>query len=152
MLFNTLEYLLFFLTVVFVARLLSVTVTTRLIFLLSASYVFYFSNNGWLLLLILASTTVDYIAGLTIAGSANRSRQRAAVAASMVTNLTILGYYKYVDFFGQSVSRITAAWGFEVSWVDLNVVLPVGISFYTFQSMSYTIDVYRGAIPRNVRC
>ncbi len=147
MLFNSLEYFLFFAVVLVAVLLLRQRINARVVFLLLSSYAFYASNNGWLVLLILASTCIDYVAGRVIAASeTNRIRQQA-LAVSIVANLSILGYYKYADFFRQTVADVAQTWGFNLSWVDLNIALPVGISFYTFQSMSYTIDVYRRVIP-----
>ena len=147
MLFNSTPYFFFFLAVLLGAILLRQRLTTRTIFLLLASYVFYASNNGWLLTLILASTCIDYAAGLWIAQSKSQRGRKAALITSVATNLGILGYFKYIDFFRETVAAGASALGLNLGWVDLNILLPVGISFYTFQSMSYTIDVYRGTIP-----
>ncbi|MEQ9450595.1 MAG: MBOAT family O-acyltransferase [Pseudomonadales bacterium] len=149
MLFNSLQYFIFFILVLVGARLLQdkAGFSWRTLFLLVASYVFYISNNGWLVLLILASTGVDFLAGRCIDQARSSKLKKVALVSSVVVNLSILGYYKYIDFLRESISAVALGWGFELSWVDLNVVLPVGISFYTFQSMSYTIDVYRGEIP-----
>ncbi len=147
MLFNSIEYFFFFVAVLIGTRVLHGRISARVVFLLLASYVFYLSNNGWLFLLILASTCIDYVAGRAIDGAKSSAVKRAALFGSVLTNLSILGYYKYVDFFRESIAGAFAAYGVNLGWVDLNVVLPVGISFYTFQSMSYTIDVYRGVIP-----
>lgn len=146
MLFNSLDYFAFFITVVFVARLLTKRVTFRVIFLLFASYVFYVSNNGLLIILILFSTFVDYYVGLAIEGAKSNREKKIALCLSVIANLSILAYFKYIDFFRESISHIAYHWGVELGWTDLNIILPVGISFYTFQSMSYSIDVYRGVI------
>ncbi len=147
MLFNSLEYFVFFAVVLTGVLALRKYVAARVVLLLIASYVFYASNNGWLILLILVSTCIDYAAGRVIAGSENSAIRKQALAVSVVANLSILGYFKYADFFRQTVADIAGTWGLHLGWVDLNVALPVGISFYTFQSMSYTIDVYRRVIP-----
>ena len=147
MLFNSLEYFFFFVAVLIATRCVHGRVSARVLLLLAASYVFYVSNNGWLLLLILASTCIDYAAGLHIERAQTQHGRKLALLASVTANLSILGYYKYVDFFRDAIADAASAWGVQLGWVDLNVVLPVGISFYTFQSMSYTIDVYRGVLP-----
>ena len=116
--------------------------------LLAASYLFY----GWwdwrFLGLIWLSTAVDYTCGLRIAAAdpdAPHARRRW-LTLSCVTNLGLLGFFKYVNFFAESSVRALASLGFTADWPTLNVVLPVGISFYTFQTLGYTIDVYRGAV------
>ena len=113
--------------------------------LLLFSYVFY----GWwrvdFTLLLLTSTLVDYVCGRVIGGSDNQRVRRAWLAVSVVFNLGLLGYFKYYNFGIESLNVALAGLGFEqLEWTA--VVLPVGISFFTFQTMSYTIDVYRGDV------
>ncbi|WP_180994007.1 MULTISPECIES: MBOAT family O-acyltransferase [Arenibacter] len=110
----------------------------RIIFLLFASYYFYMSWNPIFILLILFSTIVDYIAGQKIYNSTSKSQKRLFLILSLITNLGFLGYFKYVNFFLGTLNDISGANFF------VDVVLPVGISFYTFQSMCYTIDIYYG--------
>ena len=118
----------------------------RLLFV--AGYFFY----GWwdwrFLGLIGISTICDYLVGLGLArlGPEDR-RRRWLLAASLSLNLGLLGAFKYFDFFAASAVRLLEGLGFAADPVTLHVVLPVGISFYTFQSMAYTIDVYRGRTP-----
>ena len=119
------------------------------------SYIFYGWANPWYILLILASTAVDYLCGLMIAGritlfpSSSHTQRRLAVFISVVTNLSLLGFFKYFAFAQSNLNAILQAFGREAFEV-LRITLPVGISFYTFQSMSYTIDLYRGhARPAN---
>ena len=111
--------------------------------ILVASYVFY----GWwdvrFLSLIIISSVVDYFAGRLIANTQSQGARKAFLAVSVLTNLSILGFFKYFNFFLSSMQDLLSGWGLEAGW-SLNVILPVGISFYTFQTMSYTIDVYRG--------
>ncbi len=121
-------------------------------FLLLASYVFY----GWwdwiFLLLILISTVLDYVVARAIEATELTARRRWLLTFSMVGNLGILGAFKYFDFFATSFVALARTFFPDAfpdggrSWL-LQVVLPVGISFYTFQTMSYTIDVYRRLIP-----
>lgn len=111
------------------------------------SYLFYGWAHPAFVFLMLFSTAVDYLCGLTIArhadGGSERAR-RAALTVSMVTNLSLLGFFKYFNFGIDSANALAAALGWGGLDVALRVTLPLGISFYTFQSMSYTIDVYRG--------
>ena len=113
-----------------------------------ASVVFYSYGGGTFVVLLLISAGADYLTGW-MAGSARGKdepgRVRAAVAISAFVNLSLLGYFKYANFFVDQFNAVFAELGFGVSsWTD--VVLPIGISFYTFQSMSYTIDVARGRV------
>jgi len=111
--------------------------------LLVASYVFY----GWwdwrFLGLIWVSTAVDYLVGRRLGGEAHERTRRALLATSVVVNLGILGFFKYFGFFVDSAAGLLDQLGLDPARPGLDVVLPVGISFYTFQTMSYTIDVYR---------
>ena len=112
--------------------------------LLVASYVFY----GWwdyrFLALILFSTVVDYACGLAIAST--RQKRRVYLLFSVLVNLCALGFFKYFNFFIDSGAEALKLFGLNVDLPVLHIILPVGISFYTFQSMSYTIDIYRGRL------
>jgi alginate O-acetyltransferase complex protein AlgI len=126
-------------------------------FLLCSSLVFYFWGEGWLVWIIIASTFIDYFCGLLISGAlhkgkveqlvegASRTRpQRFGMILSLVSNLCFLGFFKYFNFGIDSFNALVPE-----SWRlndILQITLPLGISFYTFQSMSYTIDVYRGHV------
>ncbi len=115
--------------------------------LLVSSYIFYGWARYWYVLLILASTLVDLVCGRLIADAGTRRKKRALLMVSLATNLGMLGYFKYRDFAVDAFIQALGVLGMGVSapgWPRL--VLPVGISFYTFQSMSYTIDVYRGVV------
>ncbi len=123
------------------------------------SYLFYGWANPWFVFLMLGSTVIDYWVGLRIAGARGRDaipllqpggprtrRQKLALAASVAGNLSLLGFFKYFNFGLDNYNTLMTALGLG-SWhweSALRVTLPLGISFYTFQSMSYTIDVYRG--------
>jgi len=111
--------------------------------LLAASYLFY----GWwdyrFLALLLFTTFFDYFCALWIEGETRQGRRRLLLISSMVVNLSALCIFKYFNFFAQSLQNSLAVFGITLSFPMLHVVLPVGISFYTFLSMSYTIDVYR---------
>jgi D-alanyl-lipoteichoic acid acyltransferase DltB (MBOAT superfamily) len=110
--------------------------------ILLASYVFYGAWDWRFLGLIATSTLIDYVAALVIAGSDDRQRRRVALAASLIGNLGILGTFKYFNFFVDSAIGLIEWFGWEASRPALTLILPVGISFYTLQTMSYTIDVY----------
>ncbi|MBK9648829.1 MAG: MBOAT family protein [Deltaproteobacteria bacterium] len=115
--------------------------------LLVASAVFYGWVEPWMLGLLLFSTVLDY--GVTMGMARWPERRKALLALSLVGNLGMLGAFKYLGFFVQSVGDALGALGFVVHWPTLNIALPVGISFYTFQTLSYTLDVYRGKLtPR----
>ncbi len=114
------------------------------LFLLAASYFFYGAWDWRFLGLILLSTLVDWGVGLGLGATRDPRRRRWLVSASIVTSLGLLGFFKYAGFFAASLARLASLFGVTLSPLDLGIVLPVGISFYTFQTMSYTIDVYRG--------
>ncbi len=114
--------------------------------LLVASCVFY-GYWDWRFLALLGGSTVgDYFLGRWIGEAEEPRARKRLVTASVVMNLAVLGFFKYFNFFSDSTVEILAALGFQPSWTTLNVILPVGVSFYTFQALSYTIDVYRGSL------
>jgi alginate O-acetyltransferase complex protein AlgI len=119
----------------------------RNLLLLCASYIFYGWWNPWFVLLMLFSTGVDFWCGRVIADAAGDSRRRvAALVTSIVSNLGLLGFFKYFMFIQGNLNVILEAAGMPASPV-INIILPIGISFYSFQSLSYTVDVYRGQSP-----
>jgi D-alanyl-lipoteichoic acid acyltransferase DltB (MBOAT superfamily) len=138
------EFLVFF--VVAVAAYFATPFKYRWVFLLAASYFFYIYWNTRLIFLILASTIIDYGVARFIAATPPEQRRRRTLwlLLSLVSNLGILFTFKYYNFFVFSANDTLMALGFDSALEELNVLLPVGISFYTFQSLSYTIDVYRG--------
>jgi alginate O-acetyltransferase complex protein AlgI len=116
-------------------------------FVLTAlSYVFYGWANPLFVPLLLFSTLVDYLCGLYIARTEDAPARRRGLAVSIVTNIGLLGFFKYFNFGVENLNELARATGLDFLGVDtaLRVTLPLGISFYTFQSMSYTWDVYRG--------
>ncbi len=119
----------------------------RLWLCLAGSYFFY----GWwdyrFLSLILISTLIDYTVGLMLSNETEEKRRKKLLIASMVVNLGFLGFFKYFNFFVESFQDMVLSMGMTPSFNTLHIILPVGISFYTFQSMSYTIDVYYKKIP-----
>jgi alginate O-acetyltransferase complex protein AlgI len=112
--------------------------------LLLASYIFYGYWDWRYLGLLAASTIVDYYVGYYLARIDDAHRRKLLITISIVMNLTFLGFFKYFGFFVDSFADLLRTLGFEPHLPVLHIVLPVGISFYTFQSMAYTIDVYRG--------
>lgn len=142
--FNTPEYLVFYLGAVTAAWMLIGFPRARTWVLLIASYYFYASNNGWLTLLIIITSQFDYVAALFIARISSKTVKRVWLTLSLSANLCILGYFKYVNFFCSTAVELASLLGIKLGWVEINVLLPIGISFYTFEAMSYVIDVYRG--------
>jgi alginate O-acetyltransferase complex protein AlgI len=121
--------------------------------LLVLSLVFYGWHIPAYLAILLASAGIDFWAGLALGrahaaepGAAAARRRKWVLAVSMTSNLGLLAFFKYANFGIDSAREVARAVGWSASWVGLDVVLPMGISFYTFQSMSYTIDVYRGGL------
>ncbi len=142
MLFNSLEFVVFFAVVLALYSVLNHPRQNAL--LLVASYVFYGAWDYRFLLLLIGTTLVDYAVGLAIDRRSDPAARRRILMFSIVANLGVLGVFKYFNFFADSLVEFAGLFGLSVSPVTLNIVLPVGISFYTFQSMAYTIDVYRG--------
>lgn len=144
MLFNSYEFLLFF-PVVFLLYwfVLQRNLKAQNAFILLASYVFY----GWwdwrFLGLIAFSSLVDYICGLKIGEAEDTFKRKVYLGISLGVNLGLLGFFKYFNFFIDSTVQMITALGFQANPYSLELILPVGISFYTFQTMSYTIDIYR---------
>jgi alginate O-acetyltransferase complex protein AlgI len=114
--------------------------------LLAASYFFYASWNPMYLTIIFASTALDYILGHAIDSARSQARKQALLVGSLVANFGVLGFFKYFNFFADSFTSLLGSLGLSADPVTLKVLLPVGISFYTFQSMSYTLDIYRGQL------
>lgn len=145
MLFNSFDFLIF-LPIVFGLYWLLSKKSIRLqnIFLLLASYLFYSLWDWRFLFLILASTIVDYLVGIQIhKKEGNKNLQRSWLWVSVVFNVSLLGFFKYYNFFADSFMDMFTLFGYTIksSWT-LNIILPVGISFYTFQTMSYSLDIY----------
>jgi alginate O-acetyltransferase complex protein AlgI len=140
--FHSLDFLVFF--VVVVALYWSLPHRGQNILLLIASYVFYGYVHPWFLILIGASTVVDYSAARAM--DLWPRHRRRFLWLSIVSNFGMLGFFKYFNFFVDNVADVLSAAGMSVNMPLLRILLPVGISFYTFQAMSYTIDVYKGEL------
>lgn len=146
MVFNSLEYLLFLPAVFLIYWLVFKSVRSRNLFIVAASYLFY----GWwswkFLILIFITTLCSYLSGIVIEKFRSHALQRAFLIANIALNIGILFTYKYFNFFATAFSQLLRAFGMSPDDVTLNLILPVGISFYTFQALSYSIDVYRREI------
>ncbi len=145
MLFNSLDFAIF-LPIVFTLYWLVKQPKAQNLLLLIASYVFY----GWwdwrFLSLIAFSSLVDYLVGLKLHEATNHSRRRVYLGISLTVNLGLLIFFKYTNFFIDSFTQAFTFFGHPITASHLNIILPVGISFYTFQTLSYSIDIYRKKI------
>ena len=144
MLFNSFQFLWFFPTFfllywVFFRKNLSL----QNLFIVAASYLFY----GWwdyrFLSLIVASSLLDYVVGIQLGRTERKGKRKLFLMISLVFNLGMLGFFKYCNFFVDSFVDLFAHFDITIQRSSINIILPVGISFYTFQTLSYTIDVYR---------
>ena len=147
MLFNSLEYAIFLVAVFIIYWGLFRLGALRIVFLIAASYLFYAASNPWFLTLLVASTVTDYYVGIGMsrAHAANaQRRKKLLLIVSLAVNLGLLGTFKYANFFYASFVDIGNSFGADMSFNKLDIFLPAGISFYTFQTMSYTVDLYRG--------
>ena len=143
MLFNSLPFAVFLPIVFAVYWALHNSLRSQNIMLLTASYIFYGWWDARFLSLIVASTVVDYLLGQYLAAATNALKRKLLLTASMIFNLGLLGVFKYYNFFMENFMEIANSVGLHTNPVLLKIALPVGISFYTFQTMSYTIDIYR---------
>ncbi|RLD73290.1 MAG: MBOAT family protein, partial [Bacteroidetes bacterium] len=144
MLFNSIDFAIF-LPIVFILYWFVTNNNLRLqnSLIVVASYIFY----GWwdwrFLSLIVFSTVVDYTVGLGLSNQNNKTKRKILLWTSIFVNLGFLGFFKYYNFFLDNFITAFSFFGAEISANSLNIILPVGISFYTFQTLSYTIDVYK---------
>ncbi|MEY4546974.1 MAG: hypothetical protein RL685_3169 [Pseudomonadota bacterium] len=156
MLFASFDFVLFFVPVLLAYWLLAKRPMLRWFMLLCASYFFYCASakpptgpwpTPWYYVgLIVASTLMDYGVGRLIAAAKTRFARNLALSISLVGNLGMLAYFKYVGFFLEVTSEVLHLFGIPIRVPSLHLALPIGISFYTFQSLSYTIDVWRGRV------
>ncbi len=145
MVFNSLSFVLFFVAVL-AARYSPLRWTARKWILTAASYVFYAGWHPELSLLLALSTVIDWWAAARIHRAESARTRRWWLALSLASNLGLLAFFKYGDFGLRSVEALARLLGIEASLPVLGLTLPVGISFYTFQTLSYTLDVYRGSL------
>lgn len=142
MVFNSVDFLLFFPIVLFVYFLIPKKV--RYVWLLIVSYYFYMSWNPKYAVLIALSTVITYLTGIGIGKTEDKKIKNWIIAGSFVSNLGILFFFKYFDFALLNVNRVLGSVGIQALEKPFDVMLPIGISFYTFQALGYTMDVYRG--------
>ena len=146
--FNSLTFVAFFAVVVFLYYALQ-SWTARKTVLVIASYLFYAAWNPLYVVLLWISTIADWTIARRIANANERHRKRLLVSLSLLINLGVLGYFKYGGFLLDNFVNLMAAVGIDFVPPEASIVLPIGISFYTFQTLSYTLDVYRGQMrPR----
>lgn len=145
MVFNSLTFLLFFVVVFALHRLIAGAAGKKRL-LLVASYAFYSAWSPPYVLLLLFSTLVDWWLARCIGRTAGPRRRRALLVGSLACNLVLLGYFKYGTFLLLNFAALLSAFGIDYRPADPGIILPIGISFYTFASLSYTIDVYRGEV------
>ena len=148
MLFNSFEFLVFLPIVFMLYWFVFRGRQWQNLLVVVASYVFY----GWwdwrFLLLIALTSLCSFGSGLLLEHyEGQRRMQQAVSAANIVLNLGILGVFKYYNFFVENLDALFGMMDYHLDWVTMNVILPVGISFYTFQALSYTIDVYQKKLP-----
>ena len=139
--FNSLHFLIYLPVVLIVYWLLPQK--ARWVWLLAASYYFYMSWNAWLVFLIAGTTGVSYAAALLIERTQSKRVKKFWLAATLVVCLGVLVFFKYFNFFLQSAIDFLNLFSMGIDSFALDILLPVGISFYTFQTLSYVIDVYR---------
>lgn len=145
MLFNSISFLLFFPIVCILYYLIpKKDFRYRNILLLAASYYFYMNWEPVYALLLLSSTFITYTAGLGISSCKSQSTKKFFLIGSVVLNLLILFFFKYYNFIADNINLFVQSSGFGIVIPEFKVLLPVGISFYTFQALGYSIDVYKG--------
>ena len=151
MLFCSQTFLVFF-VVVFTLYWASPRDSWRVYLLLAASFYFYASWNKWLAGIICISTAFDYVIARGLEASSSMRWRKFMLTSSLVANLGLLAYFKYMNFFLHSLEECLHALGASASLPVLKVILPIGISFYTFEAINYTVDVYRRRIAaeRNI--
>ncbi|MFO7669632.1 MAG: MBOAT family O-acyltransferase [Bacteroidales bacterium] len=142
MLFNSLQFIFFFPIVV--AAYFAMKPKYRWILLLLASYYFYMCWNYKYIILIIFSTVIDYFAGILLYKTSKQKLRILVLMASLTTNLGLLFFFKYFNFFGESINFLLQKVNIFYNIPAYQFLLPVGISFYTFQTLSYTIDIYKG--------
>src|SRR6185295_5766689 len=145
MTFTTLTFVLF-LALVFALYWSIRNPTVQNILLVAASYVFYAWWDYRFCALILAATLIDFFVGLGLDRTGSVAKRRLLLGISLSANLGMLAFFKYFNFFAESLRALASSLGWQVGEITINVILPLGISFYTFQTLSYMLDVYAGKI------
>ena len=142
MLFNSIDFLIFFPVVTLIYAVIPKRI--RCLWLLIASYYFYMCWNAGYAVLIALSTFITYAAGLLIEKLENRAAKKWVVIGGFAVNLGILFFFKYFGFALNNVNKLLVHFSVQTIQNPFNILLPVGISFYTFQALGYMVDVYRG--------
>ena len=115
------------------------------LFLLGVSYFFFYFSSNYLVTLLIFSTLLDFYVGKAIYSAKSKKVEKILLISSISGNLVLLGFFKYADFGITQINQLTDTLGFsEIPTLEL--ILPIGISFYTFQTISYTVDIYRGKL------
>ncbi len=145
MLFNSIEFVVFF---VFVLSVISIIKMRKFqhLFLLSASYFFFYFSSNYLITLLIFSTILDYYVAKEIWRTKEQNRKKLLLVISLAGNLGLLGFFKYADFAIMQFNILGNYFNLASEIPLLELTLPIGISFYTFQTISYTVDVYRGIL------
>ncbi len=146
MLFNSFTFVVFFVATYVLYWASRHRLGVQNFLLLVASYVFYGAWDWRFLSLLMVSTAVDYTVGLQLHEARSPGRRKMLLGISLAANLGLLGFFKYFGFFAENLVPLLARFGLSADAPTLNIILPVGISFYTFQTLSYTFDIYRGRL------
>jgi alginate O-acetyltransferase complex protein AlgI len=145
MLFNSFVFFIFLGVILPIFYLLPSKVSKN-VFLVLTSYFFYGYWDWRFCLLLILSTVIDFFIGKSIFKTSDDKVKKKLLVLSLISNLGILGFFKYFNFFIDSFEALSISIGWNLDFLHLNILLPVGISFYTFQTLSYTIDIYRGKL------
>jgi len=145
MLFNSIEFFVFIIVLFALLYVFKTNVQQKWVYLI-ASYFFYMWWNPVFIFLLFFSTAANYFLGNIISKNEAQLKRKTWLIACVVMNLALLTFFKYYNFFEQNIFWFLKFLGKEPSWISKNVVLPVGISFYTFQALSYIIDIYKRKI------
>ena len=145
MLFNSIEFIVLFITVCSIFIIIKNRKFQHL-FLLIVSYFFFYYTSNYLVSLLVFSTLLDFYLGRMIGNSSNLRNKKILLSISLAGNLGILGFFKYADFGISQINHLSNSLGFPIDTPLLELALPIGISFYTFQTISYTVDIYRGQL------
>jgi len=143
MLFSTPDFVVFFVVVLATISIIKYRKFQHL-FILFASYFFFYYSSNYLVVLLIASTILDFYVGREIYAAVSLRRKKILLMMSLAGNLGLLGFFKYADFGIEQFNNLANYLGIGSEISLLNLVVPIGISFYTFQTLSYSIDIYRG--------
>ena len=145
MLFNTIDFVIFFIAVLVVITIFRQR-RFQHVFLVIASYFFFYFTSNYLIVLLIFSTLLDFYVGKSIWNSKSIQKKKLLLSASLAGNLGLLGFFKYSDFAVLQFNLLGEFFDLTSDIPLLDLALPIGISFYTFQTISYTVDIYRGKL------